>query len=103
MARRLHRALQIRVQAIALPKKIKPDAYLKRLIQSVDTLEPLPYGWEVRLHWRNPDTMTGATKNWQDGEFSDVVNDSSDVWGPGFSTVLRGMLLQKLSQVRFGR
>ena len=94
------RRLQVRVQAVAIPKRTKPAAYLKKLITCLDTLEPLPEGWDVRLHWRNPGTMVGATAHWQEADFSDAIQDSADGWGPGFGVVLRDMLVRKLGDVR---
>lgn len=101
MPRSKKRALRIRVQAVSLPKSVKPELYLKRLIQSLDAGEPLPRGWQVNVHWINPETMVGSTANWQVGEFFEVIQDSNDSWGPGFSTVLRDILVSKLLQVRF--
>ncbi len=91
--------LQIRVEAISIPKRIKPLVYMRELIHAVDTGEDLPRGWSVDIHWRNPATRSGRTRHWQSDEFSGAVADSS----AGFRTLLRRMLVRKLYLARFGK
>lgn len=86
------------MQAVSLPRRVKPEAYLRALIRSVDTGESLPRGWEVQIHWRNPATRSGRTRYWQDDEFAGAVADSS----AGFNTLLRRMLVRRLYKARFG-
>lgn len=68
MKRRVN-PLQLRVRAVSLPKRLKPVTYLKTLIHSLDTGEPLPSSWDVEIHWRNPKTRSGRTRHWQNDEF----------------------------------
>lgn len=91
--------LQIRIEAISLPRNVKPVRFLKELIRAADTGEDLPRGWDVRIHWRNPATRSGKTRFWQPDEFAAAVADSS----AGFRTLLRRILVRKLYQARYGR
>lgn len=84
--------LQIRVQAVSLPKRTKAEKYLRRLIQSLDSAEPLPDRWEVLIHWRNPNTSSGRSKFWQQGPFNEVLADSS----AGFGLIVRAALVRQL-------
>jgi len=88
--------LEIRVQAVSLPKGTKPEAYLRRLIRAVDNEEPLPRGWDVRLHWRNRETRSGRTRRWQEDDFLNAVQDSRS----GFNDILRGLLVSRLYRAR---
>lgn len=88
--------LQLRVEALSLPKNVKPVRYLKELIRAVDTGEDLPLRWDVRLHWRNPATRSGRTRYWQEDDFSAAVADSSS----GFNSMLRRLLVRQLVRAR---
>lgn len=94
--RRGNNPLQMRVEAISLPKNITPERYIKKLIQVADSGEDLPRDWDVRLHWRNPETRSGRSRFWQEDDFSQAIVDSS----AGFYRLLRSMLVNKLRQVR---
>lgn len=84
--------LQIRIQAVSLPKRTSPRAYLQRLLRFVERGEPLPSLWEVRLHWRNPNTRAGRTRNWQEDDFMNAIENSRS----GFVGIVRDSLVRQL-------
>lgn len=88
--------LQLRVEALSLPKNLKPVRFLQTLIRSLDTGEDLPASYDVAIHWRNPSTRSGRSRFWQDDEFSSAVADSS----AGFRTLLRRVLVRQLLKAR---
>lgn len=87
--------LQLRLQAVSIPKGVTPERYLKGLLRATVTGE-LPRNWEVLIHWRNPATAHGRTKNWQSSEFTEALGDSS----AGFTSTVRLMIQQKLMELR---
>jgi len=84
--------LQIRVEAVSVPRGTSPRKYLTELIRAIDTGSDLPRGWDVRLHWRNPNTLSGLTRNWRNDDFVDAVADSR----PGFNSIVRNALVKRL-------
>jgi len=97
MARRdnTNNPLQIRIEAVSIPRGTKPRVYLSKLIQAIDTGQDLPRGWDVQLHWRNPHTISGATRNWRQDDFVDAVADSR----PGFNDIVRNAILKRLRRL----
>lgn len=87
--------LQIRVEALSVPKGTTARVYLSRLIRAIDTGEDLPRGWQVLLHWRNP-RSGGKTRNWRNDDFVDAVADSR----PGFNGIVRRALVAQLRRAR---
>lgn len=87
--------LQIRIEAISVPRGTKPRAYLSNLIRAIDGGYDLPRGYEVRLHWRNPNTMDGKTKNWRSDDFVDAIADSR----PGFNDIVRNAIVKRLRRL----
>lgn len=87
--------LQLRIQVISVPKKMTPEQYLRSLLRSLET-GTLPRGVNVELHWRNPATQYGRTKNWQSDEFLTAMSESSE----GFTTAVHDMIVRKLNQIR---
>ncbi len=90
-AKRRKNPLQIRIQVLRVPARMSPRQYVRLLLRALDTGD-LPRGVKVELWWRNPATRHGATREWQSGEFTEVISESS----PGFSTVVRRTLHRKL-------
>lgn len=91
--RRKNAKLQIRIQALHVPKGMAPGVYLRSLLRAMDT-GALPRGVDVELHWRNPETRHGRSKEWQSDSFLGAIADSS----AGFSMILRRMLQRRLYQ-----
>lgn len=87
--------LQVRIQLVNKPVRMKPKTYLRTLLQAISTGE-MPDGLEVELHWRNPATRQGRTKNWQSDEFTNAISESS----AGFAGVVRRSIERKLIQLR---
>lgn len=88
--------LNIRVQAVSLPKKTSPKLYLQKLLRFIDNGEPLPRSWDVRLHWQNPETRAGRTKDWQEDYFQDAIENSRS----GFVGIVRGSILRQLRRLQ---
>lgn len=86
--------LQIKIKKVTLPKGTTTAQYLAGLKKALRTQE-LPDGWEVDLAWRNPNTLKGRTKNWQQGEFTDTLRASRK----GFTTVVRKILAQHMAEL----
>ena len=84
---RKNNKLQVKVKRVELPAGTTTAEYLKGLLRGMKTGE-LPEGWDVRLAWRNPDTKKGRSKNWQEGDFNQVIRESRS----GFATVVRRIL-----------
>lgn len=91
MPRKRNARLEIRVQLLKKPRSMDPDSYLRAILRGVDT-GTLPRGLDVELHWRNPETRSGRSRQWQSGPFSEVIQDSSQ----GFGTVLRRMIQRRM-------
>lgn len=87
--------LQVRIQALKVPARMSKETYLRGLLKAIDT-GVLPRGVEVELHWRNPNTITGRTKNWQSDDFNQAIADSS----AGFSGVVRRAIEQQIRKAR---
>jgi len=88
--------LNLRIRAVTVPKNMTPDKFLRSLLAVIDDGADMPRGVEVELHWRNPATKHGKSRNWDSGEFIEVITDSS----PGFQTAVRRMIFKKLAQFR---
>ncbi len=89
--KRRNAPLDLRIRALRVPRTMSPDTYLRSLLRGMESGD-LPRGLDVELYWRNPETRSGRSKNWQSGAFLDVVADSSE----GFSTLLRRVLQRRL-------
>jgi hypothetical protein len=50
----------------------------------------------VELSWRNPTTKKGRSKDWQTGEFGDVISDSRE----GFATVVQRAISHAAAKAR---
>lgn len=83
--------LEIRLQAKAKPPRMSAERYLRELYRATFTGE-LPRGLEVDLHWRNPDTVSGRSRNWQSDTFEGALESSSD----GFREIVRRMIERRL-------
>lgn len=92
----INNPLQLRIQAVSLPKRMTPEKYLRRLIQAIDTGEALPRTWDVQLHWRNPGTRVGVTKRWRKDAFLDAIQESR----AGFVDIVRGELVARLRRIK---
>lgn len=88
--------LQIRIEAVSIPARMSPQSYLKHLLNYVRHGVEFPRGMEVNLHWRNPETKQGRTKNWQEDEFQDAFIDCSE----GFRGMVEGAILRQLRRVQ---
>lgn len=92
MARKKKNAkINFRIQALKVPRGIRPDDYLRALLRSMET-GSLPRGLDVQLHWQNPETRSGRSKGWQSDAFLEAVADSSE----GFNTLLRRVIQRRL-------
>lgn len=88
--------LQLRIQAVSVPKTIKPEQYLERLKEVITEGRELPYGWDVRLHWRNPGVKYGQSKRWRYDNFFDAVTESRK----GFNNILLWTIEAQLERVQ---
>jgi hypothetical protein len=77
--------LQIRIKRLVIPKGVKPSEYFDTLLRAVET-KHLPDGWSIELGWRNPETKKGRSRDWQSGEFAEVLRSSAS--RGGFATVV---------------
>ena len=68
--------LQIRIRAVSLPKGVTPEKYHERLLAVIHEGAALPRGWNVEIHWRNPSTKVGATKQWRSDDFESAIDES---------------------------
>lgn len=84
--------LEIRIEAISVPRRMTPEKYLKALLKTTRTGADLPRGLEVEIHWRNPNTKKGNTKHWRSDEFQDALSEST----PGFRGVVYESILKQL-------
>lgn len=91
--------LQVRIEALSVPARMKPETYLKTLLNVLGGRQEMPENLDVELHWRNPNTRQGRTKQWQSGEYTEVLTDSSS----GFSSVVRRAIEGQLKKVRRGK
>ena len=81
--RRKPRPLNLKVHVVNLPEGTTKGEYLSALAEAVLTHE-LPDGYEVELSWKNPTTKKGRSREWQAGEFTEVLSDSA-ASSPGFA------------------
>lgn len=89
--------LQIRVKAASLPRGVTPRRYVGVLLDFIDgDRDELPMGWDVRLAWRNPRTISGRTKHWQVDSFEDAIGESRS----GFVSIVRSALVRALKAVQ---
>lgn len=95
MRKRRRNPLQVRVNAIRLPKRLKRSTYLKRLLDAISSGEDLPRGWQVEIEWRNPATKNGKTKHWQADDFVDALANSS----AGFRNVTARAILSAMGRI----
>lgn len=86
--------LQIKIDVVSLPRRVKPETFHKRLLAAIDSGEDLPRGWNVQISWRNPATKNGRTKNWQTDEFTDALSNSS----AGFRNVAKRAILNAMGR-----
>lgn len=84
--------LEIRIEAISVPRRMTPEKYLKALLKTAKTGAPLPRGLEVDIHWRNPKTKKGKTKHWREDDFQEALLESS----AGFRGVVYQSILRQL-------
>lgn len=85
--RRGSNPLQIRIIKMDLPFGVTPRQYITGLKKALRTQE-LPEGWDVEIGWRNPNTIKGRSKDWQEGPWQEVLQASRS----GFSTVVGRVL-----------
>ncbi len=79
--------LEIKIRKVELPKGTTTAQYIAGLKRAVRTKE-LPEGWNVDIAWRNPNTLKGRTRNWQQGDWSTTLRESRR----GFATVVNNVL-----------
>ena len=91
--------LQIRIQAASIPKSVRPETYLQRLMQNITEGRELPPKWDVRIHWRNPGTRHGLTKQWRYDSFEDAIAESRPVFGE----IVYGALQHQLRNLEIRR
>jgi hypothetical protein len=84
------RELQVKVH-LAIPKQIGTEA-AKVLLER--NLASGYYGkaedWGVDIEWKNPNTKVGRSREWQRGDWTTVLQDSSG--SPGFAMAVRNAL-----------
>jgi len=86
--------LEIKVRKVELPKGTTARQYFAGLKKALRTQE-LPEGWKVDLAWRNPNTIKGRTKNWQQAPFTTALRESRK----GFTTVVRKILAKHAGEL----
>ena len=86
--------IELRIQAVKRPKRMKPTTFYAALLRAMDSGE-MPRGIDVQLHWRNPETISGRSREWQSDEFMTALEDSSE----GFSTLVRRAIQRQLWRV----
>lgn len=91
MGKRKYEPLQIRVRMKMLPANVTPGKMYEVLGRSIDNgNEELPRTWEVLIGYRNPESRSSTSANWQWGSFNDIV-DGSESFG-AFNWILREFL-----------
>jgi len=85
--------LKINVNPVSVPADFSHAEFLEVLDRAVDT-QRLPAGWEVDLEWRNPDTHSGRTRQWQSGEWGHVLRASTS----GFSSALKAIIREEMGE-----
>lgn len=86
--------LQIRIIKGELPAGVTTAEYVAGLRRAVRTKE-LPSGWNIQIAWRNPNTLQGRSKYWQEGDWEDVLSASRS----GFATVVDRVLRSAEAQI----
>src|SRR5690242_17324450 len=82
--------IEFKLQLLALPRSVTRIRYLQGLIRVIGDRQPLPRGWDVRIHWRNP-MSAGASGHWHIESLDSAVESSRDAFN--------GMLLAKVEQL----
>ncbi len=91
MPRKHQAPIEFRIKALSVPRGTDPKLYLRSLLTGIDSGE-LPRGVKVELFWRNPETKSGRSKNWQSDDFITAVSESN----AGFASSLRAVIQRKL-------
>jgi hypothetical protein len=92
MPRKIQTPIEFRIRALKVPLSMSPDTYLRSLLDGLRSGE-LPRGVGVELYWRNPETHSGRSKNWQSDDFLNAVAESNG----GFASALERVIKRKLS------
>lgn len=71
------RRLEINVSKISIPEGTTRRQYFQTLKRGLREKQ-LPEGFAIDIAWRNPETKKGRSKDWQQGEWGDVLGESSD-------------------------
>jgi hypothetical protein len=71
---------------------MNPKTYLRSLLDGMQSGE-LPRGVKVELYWRNPETHSGRSKNWQSDDFLNAIAESNG----GFASALERVINRKLA------
>lgn len=79
--------LELEIKNVSIPVGVTFRQYVDGLKGAIRSGR-LPSGWKVDIAWRNPETKNGRSKNWQQGEWGEVLEASSQ----GFATALRNVL-----------
>src|SRR5262245_43007237 len=91
--------LQLRIEAVSVPKSVRPETYVQRLMDTITEGRELPSQWDVRLHWRNPGVKHGLTRRWRVDSFEDAVRESRS----GFNSILLWTLESMMHKVQMRR
>lgn len=84
------RRIQLSIKRLQIPAGVSNEESIKVMQRSLKSGDPLPEDWDVEISWRNPNTKVGRSKDWQSGEWSEVLQDSSG--SPGFSRAVGNAL-----------
>lgn len=91
MPRKRQAPIEFRIKALKVPRGTDSVRYLRSLLTGMDT-GILPRGVQVELFWRNPETMSGRSKDWQSDDFLNAVSESN----AGFASALRTVIQRKI-------
>jgi hypothetical protein len=92
MPRKIQTPIEFRLRALAVPRSMNPTTYLRSLLYGMQSGE-LPRGVKVELYWRNPETHSGRSKNWQSDDFLNAIAESNG----GFASALERVINRKLA------
>jgi hypothetical protein len=92
MPRKIQTPIEFRIRALKVPRSMNPTAYLRSLLDGMQSGE-LPRGVGVELYWRNPETHSGRSKNWQSDDFLNAIAESNG----GFASALERVIKRKLA------
>lgn len=92
MPRKIQTPIEFRIRALKVPRSMSPPNYLRSLLDGMQSGE-LPRGVKVELYWRNPETHSGRSKNWQSDDFLNAIAESNG----GFASALERVIKRKLS------